>query len=510
MRRGREPAMKQADLLSELSNNVFGLEKRVSTLEWEAPQRDDFLRKRVDKAVTQTRGMLTDLDRRFCTQTESTKGSIESLHSKVDVIQRKLAFTGKKDDEEAAGSCRLSETQAKVDTAVSSLRRALLATIMQVSALSEDIRSLKEDAAAGKEDDLIERALKELTSLRAEVEKIKKGQARLEEALKQTTRTIEPHITKPAPEKGGEKPPSLPFPTAAKDATRHINEISDNSTIVAGVVSGRAGNPVKNDDFGVAFSDGRVVSASVCDGVGSARNGGHCAELAARSFLVFSRSAAHRMQDCFDTHKLVRMSFDRALEAVAARGFHESTMIAAVMDALTGNLSLGWLGDGGALLISKNGVREILRQHRNESGEITRFISGDGRGGDEPEIEDISLQPGDVVLLASDGFADFELDHKILCSSVLGALKSGISAEQVCAKLVRDAMSAGADDNVTVALIGLCGPVSALNGHEPQASRDVENLADQLVAKREKRLVQVRGKEVGDREVKQVRCICAS
>jgi serine/threonine protein phosphatase PrpC len=351
---------------------------------------------------------------------------------------------------------------------VSRLRQALLKITMQVSGLTEEATSLRQ---------------------------------RLEAMEKAASGSV--------PRKSAEvvsKPPS----TAVEAGARHINEMWGSGATLAAVVSDKGEIPHKNDDFGVAFSNGRLVSACVCDGVSSAKNGGDCAELAARSFLVFSRSAAHGSQESLDTHELVRVSFDRALKAVAARGFHESTMIAAVMDALTWKLSLGWMGDGGALLISNKGVREILRQHRNEFGEITRFISGDGHGGDEPEIEDISLQPSDVVLLASDGFADFELDHKILCSSVLGALESGISAEQVCAKLVCDAMSAGADDNVTVALIGLCGPVSALNGHEPPDSRNAENLSDQPVNRGEERLVQVRGKAAVDGEVKQVPRICAS
>jgi serine/threonine protein phosphatase PrpC len=65
----------------------------------------------------------------------------------------------------------------------------------------------------------------------------------------------------------------------------------------------------------------------------------------------------------------------------------------------------------------------------------------------KPEIKQLSLENDDCLLLCSDGLPDMLTDEKI--AEILGA---GRPAEATCRALVDEALAAGGEDNVTVAV----------------------------------------------------------
>jgi len=66
----------------------------------------------------------------------------------------------------------------------------------------------------------------------------------------------------------------------------------------------------------------------------------------------------------------------------------------------------------------------------------------------EPLVTKTTLQPGDVILLCSDGLT------KHVSDDVMAArLRRLTSSEQVCRELIDDALTGGGTDNVTVLVL---------------------------------------------------------
>jgi protein phosphatase len=76
---------------------------------------------------------------------------------------------------------------------------------------------------------------------------------------------------------------------------------------------------------------------------------------------------------------------------------------------------------------------------------VTRAISG----GADPEVDviELEMQPGDRLLLCSDGLSG------VVSTEDMGRLASGDELEAACAALVDAANAAGGPDNITAVLI---------------------------------------------------------
>ena len=81
----------------------------------------------------------------------------------------------------------------------------------------------------------------------------------------------------------------------------------------------------------------------------------------------------------------------------------------------------------------------------------------DGRHDVEPDLELLTLQPGDRLLLCSDGLTDFVPDDRI------EALLGGETVDIAALELVQEALEAGSSDNVT------CVVAEAIEGDDPEA-----------------------------------------
>ncbi len=95
-------------------------------------------------------------------------------------------------------------------------------------------------------------------------------------------------------------------------------------------------------------------------------------------------------------------------------------------------------------LVEKGGLEERQAAKTPLSHILTNVLGGD-ESGLFPQVKELELQRGDLLLLVTDGLTKHVSDDEIL--SVLG---QRTSARETCEILVRSANDAGGSDNVTV------------------------------------------------------------
>jgi serine/threonine protein phosphatase PrpC len=152
------------------------------------------------------------------------------------------------------------------------------------------------------------------------------------------------------------------------------------------------------------------------------------------------------------------------------RGFG-TTMTMAV--SLGRDLFVVHIGDSRAYLLRQRKLHQLTRDHTlaqalAEHGTIiqkdvathrlrhvlTKSLGAKG-GHVEPEIEEVVLEDGDLLLLCTDGLTEMVEERKIA-----QALLDEETAEKACQRLVEEALSAGGKDNVTVVVARYALPQS--------------------------------------------------
>ena len=125
-----------------------------------------------------------------------------------------------------------------------------------------------------------------------------------------------------------------------------------------------------------------------------------------------------------------------------------STLVAAAIAGTSAVIAN--LGDSRAYLIRDGEIRLVTADHAGESqSSITRFV-GDPRGV-QPDVFVEALQPGDRLLLCSDGLTRHVPDPEI-ASTMRGA-----NLERAASALVDLAKQRGGEDNITVILARFSG-----------------------------------------------------
>jgi protein phosphatase len=142
-----------------------------------------------------------------------------------------------------------------------------------------------------------------------------------------------------------------------------------------------------------------------------------------------------------------------------------TTMVAAVIRGA--ELTIANVGDSRAYLMRDNAIRQITEDHSLVAGLLADGIITPeealhhpqrnvilyslGSAPHEPRIDifPITLRPGDVILLCTDGLTRYA-DEKQL----LALLKEG-PEEKAAQRLIDFANASGGADNVTVALLGI-------------------------------------------------------
>ena len=210
------------------------------------------------------------------------------------------------------------------------------------------------------------------------------------------------------------------------------------------------------------------IAAVVCDGMGGAKAGNIASSMAAEIFmdelLQVERSDPSETQRWMEHAAALANDqvFDRSLKDSDCTGMG-TTLVAAVLDGEEASILNE--GDSRAYHISDQGIAQVTRDHSLvedlvERGEltpeqarnhphknlITRAI------GAEPLLRadffHLPIQPGECLLLCSDGLSNLVTDQEILYEVVHGGEK-----DSCCQRLLDIALHRGAPDNVTVVLL---------------------------------------------------------
>jgi serine/threonine protein phosphatase PrpC len=223
----------------------------------------------------------------------------------------------------------------------------------------------------------------------------------------------------------------------------------------------RSGN---EDSFGVDRELGLFV---VCDGMGGARGGEVASELAVATFLSIARQELHA---CPDAHIILERAVAAANRAVLERAQWDiryrgmgTTLVGA---RLCGDdIFLVNVGDSRAYLVRDDQAIQLTEDHslvaeRVRSGMMTPTeaeqspiqsvitraigIESDVR----PDLFRHPLEPGDVILLASDG-----LTRHAGPQEIYSLIAAAHSAEQACQALISHANAQGGKDNITCIIL---------------------------------------------------------
>jgi serine/threonine protein phosphatase PrpC len=226
---------------------------------------------------------------------------------------------------------------------------------------------------------------------------------------------------------------------------------------------------------------------AIADGMGGAQAG----ELASRIAAAAIEEAAGALRDEDGVVAAVRAAnaliFERALNDPGVAGMG-TTATVALVDETRETLTIAHVGDSRAyryrdgileqLTTDHSLVAELVRTGRLTEAEaavhphrsvITRVLGTDADV--DVDTLTVSLSPGDLVLLCSDGLSAMVRDEEIgrVLESTAG------DPHQAAESLVRAANAAGGDDNVTVVLFELVegAPSARAAPNEPGSADDV-------------------------------------
>ncbi|WP_166354738.1 PP2C family protein-serine/threonine phosphatase [Phytoactinopolyspora limicola] len=218
-----------------------------------------------------------------------------------------------------------------------------------------------------------------------------------------------------------------------------------------------------NEDSAVAGPD----VLAVADGMG-----GHAAgEIASQAAVAeFSRAvgagvpapALEQLADLF-THANNRI---RRLVAESPEREGMGTTATVILGPVTGNgqVALGHIGDSRAYLLRGDTLTQLTRDHtfvqtlvddeqitpaearvHPARSVVTKVLQGENPT--EPDLEFVHVEPGDRILVCSDGLTDVATDDDI--RDVLGG---GGALDEVADRLVQLALAGGGPDNITIVL----------------------------------------------------------
>ncbi len=202
----------------------------------------------------------------------------------------------------------------------------------------------------------------------------------------------------------------------------------------------------------------------VCDGMGGARGGEVASQMACERMVAIDPLLAGKDE--------LRDTIVEANGAIAARSVAEpyllgmgTTLTSALIHESTA--TLGHIGDSRAYLLREGALRQLTDDHswvgemvrRGEltpaqaaahphRSVITRALGTEGDA--VPDLLEIDLEPGDRLLLCSDGLSGMVPDDKI--AEVL-RLPDGPQA--AADALVQAALEGGGEDNVTVVVVDI-------------------------------------------------------
>ena len=221
------------------------------------------------------------------------------------------------------------------------------------------------------------------------------------------------------------------------------------------------------DTYHLEVPNEQLALALVCDGMGGARAGNVASSMAVETFV----EALQDWQTCIeDTGGRLQQAAAQANTAVYRRAVSDpdcqgmgTTMVATLVRDK--NAYLLNIGDSRAYCISGAGIEKVTRDHsvvedlvrrgditpeeartHPHKNLITRAIGAEVFV--RADLYERILEPGDSLLLCSDGLSNVVSDQEMLYEVLHGG-----PPEECCRRLLDIALSRGAPDNVTVVLI---------------------------------------------------------
>jgi serine/threonine protein phosphatase PrpC len=241
-------------------------------------------------------------------------------------------------------------------------------------------------------------------------------------------------------------------------------------------VSDRGRCHPRNEDYLALAADPGGEVLVVCDGVSNSARPDEAAAVAAATACAALQESL-RGGGPIALEAALRAA-DAAVAAIPytrtdAEELPESTIVAAVRHGRT--LSVGWLGDSRAYLITPHGGVQLTEDHSwltevVAAGEltlaealesprahaITRTLGGSATG-DEPSVRTCPMPDGPAhLLLCTDGLWNYAREPAQLAELVHG-FAAGTDALGLARRLVDYARDRRGHDNITVALLALGG-----------------------------------------------------
>lgn len=204
----------------------------------------------------------------------------------------------------------------------------------------------------------------------------------------------------------------------------------------------------------------------VCDGMGGHAAGEVASEIAVR--VIENRAPAHAdVEELGRAVEEANLAIIRAAREGRGREGMGTTCTAAILEGE--RLVIAQVGDSRAYLLSKGRLQQLTRDHSLmadliEAGHITkeeakvhpqRSVITRALGSDPrmlPDLFELDVNPGDRLLICSDGLTTMLSDEEI------AQLLARTADPQLCARqLVNAAIAAGGYDNVTVIVADVTG-----------------------------------------------------
>jgi PPM family protein phosphatase len=223
----------------------------------------------------------------------------------------------------------------------------------------------------------------------------------------------------------------------------------------------------------------------VCDGMGGARAGEVASQLACERMVEIDPAQAAKDD--------IRAAIVDANQHIAARSLAEPRLLgmgttltlALIRDEV---MLLGHVGDSRAYLLHEGSLRQVTDDHswvgemvrRGEitpaeaavhphRSVITKALGTEGET--EPDLVEVALEPGDRVMLCSDGLSGMVSDQDIET-----LLREADGPQAAAEALVAAALKGGGEDNVTVVVVDLSADDTARPAGEPGG--DAEGVAE--------------------------------
>jgi serine/threonine protein phosphatase PrpC len=247
---------------------------------------------------------------------------------------------------------------------------------------------------------------------------------------------------------------------------------------VAGKTDVGCVRPNNEDNFGY---DARCGIFVVCDGMGGQAAGEVASKMGVDILLSYFREAGKSgnyrqvgepleglSQDAKALASAIQLA-NRTIFETGAKHEAKSGMGSTIVAALIrGNgLSIGHVGDSRIHLIRQDSIHQLTQDHslvmeqvrrgyitreqaeRSEMQNIILRALGSGESV-EPDVEDLLMLSGDILVMSSDGLTRHVRDEEIL-----QIVTSSRNLEQGCAALIEAAKDRGGDDNITCLLLKL-------------------------------------------------------